>query len=444
METKLQRMKVLLDKMKQGIKTPNPIRDVNLFSILGMENKEVPAHSAFLYYVLKPFSDQNGTPDDMHLKMFLKKLREAQIQKMGTSDIPEEPEYADIYREYATDFGRLDFLIVFGNDGKQDAAVIELKIWAGEQPEQIPRYRAFMRSNGYSENNIFFLTPGQRESQTGDSQNITLKDTITPLFNEIILKRKQESSAYAEVLNQYTTIIGKLTGADSFMTEEIKLFHSKLDIQAAEELFDAKNKILAYLLNQFMDELKYRLVKEGKLDLGPGCPELTIVDVDQSDSQYISDYYKRGKKYPALCFRVDDPSKLKKDFQPEASSNTDVYFFVEIESCLYAGFTPRVKRERSLVISSVTETQKEVLKKESCNCSDTWFMWQHVSCNGIKKISFSDYLGAGGMLELLEDSEESNDLLEFDPGNLNSIALSIKKICKDQCKILFDDTKEGA
>ena len=197
-EELLKRMQDLLYAAKKELKTTDPIQDVNLFSILGMENKEVSAHSAFLYYVFKPFQKADGSGvDDTHLRMLLEIL---------FPDIKEKPAYVDIFREYATDLGRLDFLIIFD----RNAAVIELKIWAGEQPEQISRYRAFMKKNGYSENNIYFLTPGRRESQTWESYNITLKDDIKPLLIEISKKRKQELFSYAAIIDQYIAVIDKI------------------------------------------------------------------------------------------------------------------------------------------------------------------------------------------------------------------------------------------
>ena len=49
----------LLEYTKKEIKNFNPYEDLNLFTVLGMENKEVTAHSAFLYSVFKPFRDEN-------------------------------------------------------------------------------------------------------------------------------------------------------------------------------------------------------------------------------------------------------------------------------------------------------------------------------------------------------------------------------------------------
>ena len=109
----------------------HPINDINLFSILNMENKEVSAHSKFLYYIFLPFIDENGNKDDKNLRELFKQLH-PNVAK---------PDFIDIQQEVVTDFGRLDFLVLYEINGKKDASVIELKIWAQEQPNQISRYK---------------------------------------------------------------------------------------------------------------------------------------------------------------------------------------------------------------------------------------------------------------------------------------------------------------
>ena len=457
MENELQRMKELLDGIKQNIKTPNPIQDVNLFSILGMENKEVSAHSAFLYYVLKPFSGQNEKPDDEHLRLLLNCLRTSQIENSGYSFIPEALDYADIYREYATDFGRLDFLIVFGKDGKQDAAVIELKIWAGEQPEQIPRYRAFMNKNGYSENNIFFLTPAPRESQTGNSQNITLKNTIRPLLLEIRQKREKESDAYAEVLDQYIRIIDKLTG-DSFMLEGMELLKTRMDIQAVDKLNNAKRQVLSDLIEQFLDQISAGLTENGQWNMGDGYPTLTYKpNAEQKRKEYIDRFYQYGSCYPALCFRVDDEyikylkpplrDSLKKELKPKKTEQETgtveqcLYFFIEISSYPYAGFTPRIDGGIELLKNAggyIDEPETTFLKSVGAKKTTKWFWdWEEISSEKPFRISFTDYLE--GILMLIDSKRV--DALVFDQKKIDAIIESIKTVFKRQCDMFFEGIK---
>lgn len=99
------------------INKAHPINDINLFSILDIENKEVYTHSRFLYYIFSPFIDENSNRDDKNLRELFKQLHPNAA----------EPEFIDIQQEVVTDFGRLDFLILYETNGKKDASVIELK-----------------------------------------------------------------------------------------------------------------------------------------------------------------------------------------------------------------------------------------------------------------------------------------------------------------------------
>ena len=84
---------------------------------MNIENKEVYAHSRFLYYIVSPFIDENSNRDDKNLRELFKQLHPNAA----------EPEFIDIQQEVVTDFGRLDFLILYETNGKKDASVIELK-----------------------------------------------------------------------------------------------------------------------------------------------------------------------------------------------------------------------------------------------------------------------------------------------------------------------------
>ena len=161
----------LLNDMKSVISSHNPIKDINLFSILGMETKEVSAHSAFLFYVFEPFIDSVGDNNCDNLKALYDYL------KTIKNELPDNPENLYIYREVPCEYGRMDFLIRYNIGCKADAIVIELKIKAGEQEDQINRYRKFLKENDYTEDNIFFLTPdGRRDSTTGDAFAVSLED----------------------------------------------------------------------------------------------------------------------------------------------------------------------------------------------------------------------------------------------------------------------------
>ena len=424
------RMQTLLAEAKKTVRLSDPIKDINLFSILGMENKEVSAHSAFLYYVLKPFVQKDGKVNDHHLRMFLKKL---------PLNIP-EPDFVDIYREYPTDFGRLDFLILYGKNGKQDAVVIELKIWAGEQPKQIERYREYLKQKGYSTENVLFLTPDERKAETGNATNITLKGCVRDFL--LSLSREYEESEnpekyadYTAIIKQYISIIKVLTRDDSFMAYGTELFKDAQDIMVADKLYDAEKNLLGSLIYGLMEGLRGMLVKDGRLDVPFDSPKAIFdPDCEQFSQKYISDYYEKGKKYPALCFVIEDLSTINPEYKLDLPKDTDLYFFVEIDWNMYAGCTLRQKKDNKLNTVPMPESTKKVLEEKQIQHNNTWLTYQYIQCDGMKTISFSDY--QKGLLQLLDLSNSEG--MSIDPMKIESIAEDIKRVFKEQCELFFD------
>lgn len=117
----------------------------NVFNVLGVDNMEL-SHSAFLAALLDP----NGSHgmQDAFLKAFIDTIAHG-----GTK--PElDTAHAKVYTEYnignitETTGGRIDILITDRSDtgsGKAGghAIIIENKIWAADQPNQLVRYHNF-------------------------------------------------------------------------------------------------------------------------------------------------------------------------------------------------------------------------------------------------------------------------------------------------------------
>ena len=239
-------------------KKQDPIKNINLFSILGMEHKEVSAHSAFLYYIFKQFNKEDKSIDDINLRLLYNMLKE----KNPDVQYPNTPKYIHLYKEVSFAYGRLDFLIVYSDDSgeKEDAIIIELKIWAGEQSHQIERYKFYLEDNGYSVKNIFFLTPLRRESITGDSINITLKDDIIPVLKKISDYRSK-NIPYITIIKQYIDVITNITGEKEMSDNNV--IKSPEDIIALDNLLAYRTEALTKMLSSFLGNVKNKF--ENKL-----------------------------------------------------------------------------------------------------------------------------------------------------------------------------------
>ncbi len=299
----------------------NYFDNANLFFILKMENREVSAHSAFLQYILKPFSC-NGCVDDTHLRLFIEDVLQIKVANKAV----------DIIREcYAGEYGRIDFLIWMDNE----PIAVELKIWAGEQETQLERYRNFLITNGGNGKNVFYLTPKKRLSKTyTDAINITLQQDVAKWLDKIYkLRIKEGYSDYCVMLKQYKEVINRLT--KEYMEDErvLGIIKSAEDFAAVELIENAKKMFL----NKFLCDFFELLNKDFPQILLNGYPSAISYNYDYSHTA-IMDYYNR-KTWPSIVFQVRLSSKQREKFRLKKEHS--LLFFVEIENNMYAGFAIR-------------------------------------------------------------------------------------------------------
>lgn len=401
----------LLESIKQLNRTHNPITDINLFSILGMETKEVSAHSAFLYYIFKPF--ENGDKkDDYNLRILYNYLKDMK------SDLPENPINLNIYREKAFDNGRIDFLIKYDND----AIVVELKVYAGEQEDQIKRYQDYLRENNYTEDNVFFLTPEGRQSKTGESIPISLTDLCSNVLKKI--SKKRDNKDYTTIIDQYCSIIGKITGnGDNKYMEFSEVIKNRDDILAVDKLFIAKKKQLTIIIKSFMEKLKSELLNQIKSD---STVFLNLYEPSKDVPHLnIDNYYEvgRGKgSWPAIIFEVADNEEIINKYNLKAGCDKDndneIVFYAEVENYLFCGLTLRKEKVYSQELQG--DFQKDSLNNMRFFSSYSWLCWEPVLLNG-ERINFNDYLNESeSALRLLKQ-----DSLIVDDDAIKQIAETI-------------------
>jgi len=141
----------------------------NLFKVLGVQTYEVKTHSALLACLLDP----NGVHAQRGL--FLESFLKYCYEKFPAGTFPEPPkniipENWTVEVEKVTGFGNMDVVIQSRNDHR--LIVIENKIYAGEQPEQLARYNEWMCTNDkvFSQENrsLIYLTIDGKASNTSD------------------------------------------------------------------------------------------------------------------------------------------------------------------------------------------------------------------------------------------------------------------------------------
>lgn len=137
----------------------------NIFRVLGVDFNEVTTHSALLANLLRPQgSHAQGT---LFLDRFLAFCTGTFPDALPVPVGPLLPDDWQVRAEVWTSEGNLDLVIASRRLGY--LYVIENKIFAGEQPEQMERYARWLaRQTHAAHRALFYLTPDGRQSLTSN------------------------------------------------------------------------------------------------------------------------------------------------------------------------------------------------------------------------------------------------------------------------------------
>lgn len=268
-----------------------------------------------------------------------------------------------------------------------------MKIWAKEQHNQIDRYKKYMTSQGYNKENIFFLTPAERESTTGKSKNILLNKEIINALNSIIKLRN--NTKYTNVILQYIDIINKISG-EVKMENQVK---SAKDIIAVGKLYNQRQESLELILDSFMNTLKVKLKSN---DFMNNDKIFEFVDSDKFEKGSVKGYYTSASKtLPIIPLKINK-KYLKEEYKSYIAEEVDVYFAAELDYKLYTAVTLRTNGIND-TIKPVDLSQKLSDKLGLNNKSGSYITWDYAKYNG-NLIDFNNYEHqTNGMLNLLKE-----------------------------------------
>ena len=197
----LPQLSVLLEKaavikLRQDVAAPTD--RFNIFSILLNENDEVNLHSRFLYELLNPVGTHGLGP--IFLDLFVK---ECGLPSLSHDTV-------QVRREHA----KIDLLI----QDNHHSVVIENKIWAGDQPEQLKRYYSYVATLG-RQPLICYLTLDGRSAPPWSVSD--MKQEVVPLSYRVhinawlsaCIKESTGHPTLRETLVQYQKLVRRLSGA---------------------------------------------------------------------------------------------------------------------------------------------------------------------------------------------------------------------------------------
>lgn len=257
MENFLKSIELIISKYKEIEKITG--EHYNIFSVMGMENNEVKTHSAIIGDLLNP----NGSHfmGDVFLKLFIDSVfTQSESQKLidFIFEIPNSKclveEFVGKKNEEQITGGRIDIVL---KDLSNNIIVIENKIFAPEQENQIPRYR-----NTYSEAAILYLTlfgngPKNRgELKKGiDFHLISYKEDIIRWL-ELCLKETVNQPILRETLKQYIVLLKKLTNqsTNKEMSKEI-INQITNNFESSYEIYKNFEKALVKKQNDFLKDI---------------------------------------------------------------------------------------------------------------------------------------------------------------------------------------------
>jgi len=259
----------------------------NIFSILNLESDEVRLHSAFLASLLDP-SGTHGRKEKP-LKLFLEIINSA---------LKFDYESAKVYCEFFVgELGRIDIVITDRNN----LVVIENKIYASEQENQLKRYDEYAKKSG-KKYEIYYLTLEGKESENESFTNykkISYGKEILYWLETLELPQNVKT-----VVLQYCSTMRTLTDKNEkgIEMEMEKLLINKEALQSADVIARAVPAVKAKIEMEFWREL-YKMMEAPMKELGFEMFADHLWTFDEEDIEYIIEERKKSGGLVELYFR---------------------------------------------------------------------------------------------------------------------------------------------
>lgn len=238
----------------------------NLFNILGIGHLEARTHTPFLTELLDP----RGTHSQggLFLELFVKELKlegfDARSEEVKVSP--------DCYIGRITDTtgGFIDLEI---KDGKGSCILIENKIHAADQENQIRRYRAHNRSAHL----IYLTLDGRRpaeEAATGSIDGLICISYASHILRWLhaCMDACDHAPRVREALAQYILLVQALTNQN---------IHSKMDQEITDTVLQSRESYQAYIdLLKASSAVRHAVIKDLNEKLVPIASELGLTPVN--------------------------------------------------------------------------------------------------------------------------------------------------------------------
>lgn len=378
MEKFLYNLKLIYNKYKviDSLKS-----DFNVFDLIINPYDEVNLHSRMIYSILTERKFQK-----QFLMSFLNSIKVSLPDNVSFSDFKN----IVVEKEKAFSNGRVDLFISFKIKNIYYNVLIENKLLACDQPEQINRYLSYMNSFPNANNYVCYLTldgsaPSEDSTKRLDEIKLISYDSEIMNWIEDCIKIALREPGVREVLIQYSSLLERLTGKDVDFIMELKeyLLEDPENFIIANSMIPALNDAKAELQLRFWTKLEKSLdlmfenfsnINYKKMNINN---ELGNLHQFYTKSK-VNDLYKSRS---SGCYGINyslDATKYIGDvlFRVEYNRSYGVYYGLK-----------KLEEKNMDENSEEYKIFSEKFRPKEFNTSGWWFVWKYINLNG-KRFNF--------------------------------------------------------
>lgn len=276
--------------------------DFNVFRILKLEASENRIHSALLAEFLNPKGSHGQK--DVFLKLFIKAVFSTEFQFQTENALIVVEKHIGFTNIDKTEGGRID---IYLDDQHGHHVLIENKIYAGDQENQLVRYR----KHDLNAKLLYLNLDGKEASEWSkkdlevgkDFQIITYKTDILQWL-ENCRKEAVELPVLRESFTQYIHLIKYLTGQtmNETMSKELidLLLKDRQNLDAAFKISSSLNTACEQLLFKLKDIIK---------EIGDELGLMTETNINMNRNYSTIYFYKNDWKLASIAFQFQGYDK---------------------------------------------------------------------------------------------------------------------------------------
>lgn len=355
--------------------------DFNVFDLIINPYDEVHLHSRMIYSILTERKFQKQFL--MSFLNFIDVSLPDDVSFSGFNNI-------NVEKEKAIPNGRVDLYISFKIKNISYNVLIENKLLAGDQPEQMNRYKSYMNSYPNDNNYVYYLTldgsaPSEDSTKSLDEIKLISYDSEIMNWIEDCIKIASREPGVREVLIQYSSLLERLTGKDVDFILELKEYLLK----EPENFIIANSMIPA--LNDAKAELQLRFWKklEESLDvMFENFPNINYKKMNMNkDLGNLHQFYSKSKVN--ALYKIRNSGCYGINYSLDATKCIgDVLFRVEYNKS--DGVFYGLKKFEEKKLDENSEEYKifsDKFKPYEFKTSPWWFVWKYINLNG-KRFNF--------------------------------------------------------